>query len=109
LKAVHNPADAVSLQRILNVPRRGIGDTTIERLNEAAAAAGTTLGETIAHPGAAGLNAAAQRKIADFGVMFTALQEIAATGTCVEVVQAVLDRTRYFYYLKESDPGTFQA
>ncbi len=109
LKAVHNPADAVSLQRILNVPRRGIGDTTIDRLNEAAAAAGSTLGAVIEHPGAAGLNAGALRKIAEFGKLFAELQALAATGSCVEVVQAVVDRTRYFEYLKESDPATFQA
>jgi DNA helicase-2/ATP-dependent DNA helicase PcrA len=41
LKAVVNPADEISLRRIINTPKRGIGDTTIQRVAEEARASGT--------------------------------------------------------------------
>ena len=41
LRLVHNPHDAVSLARVINVPTRGIGAKTIETLDEVARADGT--------------------------------------------------------------------
>src|SRR5262249_52241743 len=109
LKAVHNPADAVSLVRILNVPRRGIGDTTIDKLQAAATAQGWTLSEAVRCAAEIGLAAAAVRKGTEFVALLDDLSAVAARGTCVDVVQAVLDKTKYFDYLKESDPATFEA
>ena len=42
LKAVVNPSDEVSLKRIVNVPKRGVGDTSIGRIDAWAAANGST-------------------------------------------------------------------
>ena len=42
LKAIVNPADAVSLKRIINTPKRGIGDTTVSRIEDDALAADST-------------------------------------------------------------------
>ena len=109
LKAIHNPADGISLARILNVPRRGIGDTTIDRLQQAATAQETSLGEVVAKVESLGLAAAATRKVAEFGAMMAEFRALAEQGPGVQVVQAVLERTKYFEYLKESDPATFQA
>jgi DNA helicase-2/ATP-dependent DNA helicase PcrA len=50
LKAIQNPADGIALARILLEPRRGIGDTTIDRLQAAAAERGETLGAALAAP-----------------------------------------------------------
>ncbi|MCG3197228.1 MAG: ATP-dependent DNA helicase PcrA [bacterium] len=47
LRVLANPRDDIALRRILNVPRRGIGDTALERLNEAAAARGKPLMEAL--------------------------------------------------------------
>ena len=52
-----NPADAVSLARIANRPRRGIGDTSLARLRVYADAQGMTLWEALAQPLEAGLGA----------------------------------------------------
>jgi DNA helicase-2/ATP-dependent DNA helicase PcrA len=109
LKAIHNPADGVSLARILNVPRRGIGDTTVERLQTLASARGTSLGDALARGEEAGLAAAATRKVAEFAALLVELRTLAGQGTCVAVVQAVLDRTHYLDYLRESDPAGWQA
>jgi DNA helicase-2/ATP-dependent DNA helicase PcrA len=108
LKAIHNPADAVALTRILNVPRRGIGDQTVERLEAAAAAHGWTLGATVERAEETDIGRPAARKVAAFGQLLVALRGVAEHGTCVEVVQAVLERTNYFAYLRESDPATWE-
>jgi DNA helicase-2/ATP-dependent DNA helicase PcrA len=109
LKTIHNPADSVSLTRIVNVPRRGIGDTTIDRIRAAAEAQGTTLGAALERAGDIGLGAPAARRAGEFAALLSDLRRLAATATCVDVVQAVLERTGYLDYLRESDPGTFEA
>lgn len=48
LRVIYNPMDSVSLLRIINVPRRGIGAATIAKLNEYAAATGSALFDIIA-------------------------------------------------------------
>ena len=47
LRAAVNPADEVSLKRVVNLPARGIGDRTIAKLDDAAARRGTSLSEVI--------------------------------------------------------------
>ena len=58
LQVLDNPVDAVSLLRIVNRPRRGIGDTSLARLVTYADGLGTSLWEATAHPEEAGLAAA---------------------------------------------------
>jgi DNA helicase-2/ATP-dependent DNA helicase PcrA len=65
LKATLNPADEVSLKRIVNVPKRGVGDTSIGRLDAWAAASGTTFGEALDHAAEAGVTGKANKGIAD--------------------------------------------
>ena len=109
LKAVHNPADSVSLVRILNVPRRGIGDTSIDRIRAAADANGWTLGEAVERAAEIGLGGPAAKRVGEFATLIGGLRRLATQATCVEVVQAVLERTAYLDYLRESDRATFEA
>ena len=62
LSVLDNPSDAVSLMRIANRPRRGIGDTSIQRLVAHADALGISLWEATADPEAAGVAAASARR-----------------------------------------------
>src|SRR5438874_1173430 len=66
LNVLVNPSDAVSLLRIANRPRRGIGDTSLQRLVTHADALGISLWETMADPDAAGLGTAAVRSVRGF-------------------------------------------
>src|SRR5204863_7519133 len=61
LQALDNPFDAVSLMRIANRPRRGIGDTSISRLVTFADGLGISLWEALARADEAGLAPAARR------------------------------------------------
>ena len=74
LRAVANPADEVSLKRVLNVPRRGIGDRSVERLDEWAANTGLPFGEALRRAAEAGVSAAA---LAGVGRFVTLLDEAA--------------------------------
>ena len=66
LRALVNPADEVSLKRVLNVPRRGIGDRSVERLDAWAAGAGLPFGEALRRPGEAGLSGTALAGVEQF-------------------------------------------
>ena len=66
LSVLDNPADAVSLMRIANRPRRAIGDTSLQRLVTHAEAMGLTLFDAMADPEAAGLGTAAIKAVRGF-------------------------------------------
>ncbi len=76
LKAVINPLDEVSLRRVLNVPRRGIGDTSERAIGRFASEEGIPFGEALRRAGEIpGLGARQTRAVADFVAV---LDELAA-------------------------------
>ncbi len=106
-----NPSDQVSLQRIINVPRRGIGKTTVERL---LAHANTTGEQVLDLVGRAeevpGLGGAALKSLARFGEIMHSLRERAAGEKHVrDLLQAVLDESGYNDALKAESQGDPQA
>lgn len=66
LKSVANPADEVSVKRVLNVPKRGIGDTTIGKLDVYANGQGISFSQALERSEDAGVGAAARRGIESF-------------------------------------------
>jgi ATP-dependent DNA helicase UvrD/PcrA len=95
LQAIDNPYDAVSLMRVVNRPRRGIGDTSIQRLVTHADGLGVSLWEAMAEPERAGLGAAAVKAVNSFRTTMEGLMAVRADATVPEVLEAVLDRTGY--------------
>lgn len=82
LRAVVNPADEVSVKRILNQPRRGIGDTTVAKLDELARLEGIDFLSACARRVEAGVGAAAGRALDGFVDKLAHLRErAAAVGT----------------------------
>ena len=76
LKATVNPLDTVSLRRVLNVPRRGIGDTSERAIDHFATEEGIPFGEALRRAGEVpGLGARQARGVADFVAV---LDELAA-------------------------------
>jgi DNA helicase-2/ATP-dependent DNA helicase PcrA len=74
LQVIANPADDVSLQRIVNRPRRGIGQTTLDRLAAHASQMGWTLWDAVEHAASVSLSAAAGGKVREFGAMIADLR-----------------------------------
>jgi DNA helicase-2/ATP-dependent DNA helicase PcrA len=108
LRVVHNPLDAVSFNRVLNVPPRGIGQTTQQQFSQWAAAQGLQPAEALArlasdpdvqHP----FNGRAYNVLYQFGTLYAgwlALRERVSVG---ELLDAILEGIRYRAYL---DDGT---
>jgi len=99
LRVLDNPEDTVSLRRILNTPRRGIGDRAEaviatyaerERISFAAALRAAAAGQDIPL-----LNPRSRNAITAFVVLLDELREKAAGAEVAEVLDAVLDRTGY--------------
>ena len=100
LRAVVNPADEVSLKRVLNVPRRGVGDRSVERLDRWAAQIGLPFIEALRRPGEAGLSGAALAGVE----RFTSLLDEAAgrlDGGPGPVLEFLLTRSGYLEELYE--------
>jgi DNA helicase II / ATP-dependent DNA helicase PcrA len=107
LRLIANPADEVSLRRVLNVPKRGIGDRAEEYVAGFAARERITFAQALKTPNdVPGLAARSAAAIAGFNQLVDDLREQAATGGPVaELVEAVLDRTGYQLSLETSlDP-----
>ena len=100
LQVIDNPFDAVSLMRIANRPRRGIGDTSIARLVTYADGLGSSLWEALAHPEEAGVAAASGRAVTQFRNVMESLMATATDADVATIVEAVLDRTGYLEALE---------
>jgi DNA helicase-2/ATP-dependent DNA helicase PcrA len=99
LRAVVNPADEVSLKRVLNVPRRGVGDTTVGRLDVYAAGHGITFLDALREAGQAGVTGAAARGIERFLELVDRLGDLVGQGPAA-VLQAALDDSGYLTELE---------
>ncbi len=100
LQVIDNPFDAVSLMRIANRPRRGIGDTSIARLISYADGLGSSLWEALAHPEEAGVAAASARAVTQFRNVMESLMATSSDADVATIVEAVLDRTGYLEALE---------
>ena len=66
LRAVANPADEISVKRVLGVPKRGVGESSVAKLDALAASTGTTFVEAMRHANDAGLTGSAARGVESF-------------------------------------------
>lgn len=113
LRLIQNPADDASLDRIINVPARGIGEKTVAQLHEVAAGMGIPAGHVLLHltndPHFSGwqtFSGTAARKLADFGSWLQQWTELKKTATLPELFKQVLEDLDYRVYIEdESDEG----
>ena len=96
LKLLVNPADTVSLLRVLNTPKRGIGKTTIERLSDASNQLGIPLWDVVSDPEAVrSLGGRSVKGLLQFCELVKQLQEKAETAPPSELVQLVMEQSGY--------------
>src|SRR3984885_10278125 len=105
LRLIANPADEVSLRRVLNVPKRGIGDRAEEYVAGYGQRERISFAEALRTPSdVPGLAARSASAIAGFNAMIGELREQAATnGPVAELVEAILDSTGLQSSLENSE------
>jgi DNA helicase-2/ATP-dependent DNA helicase PcrA len=100
LQVLDNPFDAVSLQRVANRPRRGIGDTSLGKLMSHAESVGISLFEAFGQAEEAGLNGASLRAARSFHTLMQSLQSAAQEHDVPSLLEQVLQRSGYLESLE---------
>ncbi len=96
LRLVHQPADDLAFERIVNVPRRGIGSSSLEALHMLARTARLPLTEAAARlVGSDDLKPAARRALGDFLSLFDHWREVAPSLPHTELAAQILDESGY--------------
>ncbi|MBU6146331.1 MAG: UvrD-helicase domain-containing protein, partial [Paenibacillaceae bacterium] len=95
LRLIHNPNDDLALRRIVNVPRRSIGEATMEKMTAAATERGISLFHMIAHVEDIVLPARTIYTLKQFHQTICALHALSSSATVTELTQAMLDETGY--------------
>jgi DNA helicase-2/ATP-dependent DNA helicase PcrA len=104
LRVLTNPDDTVSLRRIVNTPRRNIGERTLEQVDRYATRERISFWTALrAADEIPGLAPRAASAISEFVALLDELRDLAAVAPPEEVLEAVLHRTGYRAQLEESE------
>jgi len=96
LRVVANPSDEVSARRVVNVPRRGVGDASVERMARFARDRGVSFGDALGRAAEAGVTGRAAKGAAEFSAFLEELRAMAAAGAGPgPLLEAVASRTGY--------------
>ncbi|HQY84480.1 MAG TPA: 3'-5' exonuclease [Ilumatobacteraceae bacterium] len=111
LRAVVNPADEVSIKRVLNVPKRGVGDGSVAKLDAFAKADGISFAEAMRHAQEAGLTGPAARGVESFVRLLDEIGLLAAdeANGPGDLLQAVMDGSGYLAELEAEMEGSVEA
>ncbi|MBQ7793719.1 MAG: UvrD-helicase domain-containing protein [Clostridia bacterium] len=100
LRIIHNPSDAVSLKRVINEPKRGIGASSLEKAEAIADEKGQTLFETVLFANEYTELSRAAAKMVEFGSMIKAFQKAAEVMHVSDLVARVLNESGYMAMLE---------
>ena len=110
LRVLYNPFDDLSLLRIINVPKRSIGATTVSKLQDYAHANGTSLFMTLTQLHLVDtIKGKTKEKLEEFGILIFTLVAEMEDKTVLDILEAILDRTGYLAQLEESTDPQDQA
>ena len=99
LTLVNNTADNVRLRRIINEPKRGIGDTTLNHASEIAAGLGISIFDVISNAGAYPALSRAAAKLNEFSALINELVEASQELKPSELLEMTLNKTGYYISL----------
>ncbi|MEA1962398.1 MAG: UvrD-helicase domain-containing protein, partial [Bacillota bacterium] len=111
LKLISNGNDRLSFRRVINVPRRGIGDKSLEKLEAEAALNGISVTEVLKHASdITGITKKAAEKLENFYGMLQFLSSLNEGGSPLrEILDQLLDLSGYIEDLQQTNPAEAQA
>ncbi len=110
LRVLYNPFDDLSLLRIINVPKRSIGATTVGKLQDYARDNGTSLFLTLTQLHLIdSVKGKTREKLEEFGILIFTLVAEMNEKNVLELLEAILDKTGYLALLEESTDPQDQA
>ena len=106
LSVINNPGDEIRLRRILNTPKRGIGDKTADTAAGIGQQVGESMFQVISHPEEyPAITKAAAKKLTEFSRMMQELIEKAEEGMATsELYAELLEQTGYLMFLRTEEP-----
>lgn len=107
MKFITNPYDLVSFQRIVNIPKRGIGEATIEKVVDESRAHIPPISLLDACTSTPKLRNPAKKNILEFHKLIEELKEQVDHLTVPEFIQLILIKTCYYDYLEATDPDNY--
>ena len=103
LAVINNPKDSLNLSRILNVPKRKIGDKSLEKINEFASVNGLTLFEALGRAKEIDtLTANMKIVLEEFHKMMMELIDMSESEAVSELFDKVIKSIKYFDYLESN-------
>lgn len=110
LKVLYNPADSMSLLRIINVPRRGIGETSISRLVEYAVTNDMTLFDVVSNPDlATNVTARAKKQLEGLSeIIFNLMSELNSLPVA-DLLEKIMTDTGYMNELETENTPQSEA
>lgn len=105
LKLIANPRDNEAFYRAIAVPKRGIGDTSVDLIAQAANDAGISmLDASLRADFIEGLRPAARKALTEFGALIQKFREAAKTSSVDELLRDLIEAIRFGDYLKAEGP-----
>jgi DNA helicase-2/ATP-dependent DNA helicase PcrA len=96
LRTIHNPSDSVSLRRIINVPARGIGATTVAALEQEMAASGGSIWDVLERVDTLSqLQSRTRARLMEFAGIIAGLRAEIERSPVTELTRLVLERSGY--------------
>lgn len=109
LRAIANPDDSISIERVINVPRRGVGKTTLDRLKQAAQQTNVSLWNILCDETSVQTLAGRSAKaVFSFVEIIQKYQDQLETASASEIMQGILEDSGYIADLQSQDTDEAQ-
>lgn len=110
LRIIFNPSDSISLLRIINVPKRGIGDSTIKKINEFAQTKDISFCQALDQlDQAETLSARSKQGVKKFLSLLESLKQAEEQGSIRQLISTILQETGYITELERENTPEAQA
>lgn len=109
LKVISNPTDDIALKRIINVPKRGIGAKTIEKIQDKADITGEALYSAMIEVDSMDFSAKLKNTLRNFVIMINSFRSMAEIMPVSEVIDKIIENTNYLSEFESEGETEYQT